>query len=189
MAMVAAGLANGLFLNVGRADVSAICYSDGRPIMTTFSSDILDESDSFALEKTVEVILHALRRSPIDVRKSSASHIICFGEHVADIKSSLLSSLSEAVHRLEPFQALSCLEFHVVETVFDPESMSWTGGSLFSASPTNNSRFISRDNFISPTDEVSAEMDLYGLSSNLITPDWLSTNKTQWVFTGTTSQS
>lgn len=189
MAMIAAGLANGLFLSINGADVSAICFSDGRPIMTTHSSDKLDDSDPFTVEKTAEVVLNALRRSPVDVRKSSASHIVCFGESVEDVKLSLSSSLSETAGRIESFRALSCLQFHAVDTIFPSESMSWIGGSLFSASPNNNSRFISRDYVSSSAEDTCAEMDRYGLTSNLFAPDWLSTSKSQWIFTGTTSQS
>lgn len=189
MAMIAAGLANGLFLSIGGTDVSAICFSDGRPIMTTHSSEKLDDSDPFTLDKTAEVVLNALRRSPVDVRKSSASHIICFGEGVEDVKLSLSSYLSEAAGRIESFGALTCLQFRAVDTIFPAESMAWVGGSLFSASPSNSSRFISRDYLSSSADDTCAEMDRYGLTSNLSAPDWLSTSKSQWIFTGTINQS
>lgn len=189
MAIIATGLANGLFVSISGTDVSAMCFSDGRPIMTTHCSDKLDDSDSFTVEKTAEVVLNALRRSPVDVRRSSASHIICFGESVEEVKLSLSSCLSETAGRIESFRALSSLQFHAVDTIFPSVLMAWIGGSLFSVSSSNISRFITRDHLSSPAEDTCAEMDRYGLTANLFAPDWLSTSKSQWIFTGTTSQS
>lgn len=183
MAAIATGVSVGMLVHVGKKDADIVCFGDSRPIISTTSSISFSHSESTEDEERIcdisDIILNSLRSAPVDLRKNLAKNIVVYGDcsEVARLKDKILESLvSRHSEYLVPVQ------FQLHDLLFPVDLLAWTGGSIFSTLPNNQARYISRDTV--SYSSISTSSGIEGLNNEVHAPDWLSTNKKDWIFLG-----
>lgn len=156
----------------------------------------ISETDTWSL---TELILETLLKCSTDDRSILLRHICLVGEgsKIKILENLLMDRLVAACSTAPKYDTLANTlrqkhnnTVNSFPTPFAGHLMAWIGGSLFAATPGNQTRYVQRENSNiaakvgeGDSSRRSVPDDLQELLS---TPDWLSVDKKDWTFIGPT---
>jgi hypothetical protein len=117
----------------------------------------------------------------LDFRRVLARNITLYGNsaEINDISESLCQNFQHFFDN-----NAGSTQFVLCQPVFPVAFLAWIGGSIFSSISSNLTRYVSRDAIISSTCSDSSTRGCSVLENAYCTPDWLSTDRNDWIFVG-----